>query len=58
MTDGHFMIKRTKHLPKSQREQQIIDAADQVLLGVGAQNLTIDKMVAHLDVAKGTVYKY
>ncbi|UEG51654.1 TetR/AcrR family transcriptional regulator [Mucilaginibacter daejeonensis] len=52
------MVKRTKHLPKSQREQQIIDAADRVLLEVGAQDLTIDKMVAHLDVAKGTIYKY
>lgn len=52
------MVTKTKHLPKSQREQQIIDAADRVLTEVGAHDFTIDKVVAHLDVAKGTIYKY
>ncbi|MVN91365.1 TetR/AcrR family transcriptional regulator [Mucilaginibacter aquatilis] len=52
------MVKRTKHLPKSQREQQIIDAADKVLEEFGAHDFTIDKMVSHLSVAKGTIYKY
>ncbi len=52
------MITGNKHLPKLQREQQIISAADRVLGEVGAHDFTIDKMLAHLDVAKGTIYKY
>lgn len=52
------MGTRTKHLPRSQREQQILNSADYVLRDVGAQYLTIDKIVAHLGVAKGTIYKY
>jgi AcrR family transcriptional regulator len=58
LTDSHFMEKRYKHFPKQDREQQIIDAADYVLRTVGAHDLTIDKIVAHLGVAKGTFYKY
>lgn len=49
---------RSRHLPKLDREQQIIIAADHVLRQVGAFNFTIDQVVAHLDVAKGTIYKY
>jgi len=58
MTDSHFMSTKTKHLPKLFREKQIVDAADHVLTSVGAQDFTIDKVVAHLGVAKGTIYKY
>ncbi|CAM3741447.1 TetR/AcrR family transcriptional regulator [Mucilaginibacter galii] len=58
MTISHLMGIKTKHLPKLHREQQIIDAADHVLTNAGAQNFTIDKVVAHLGVAKGTIYKY
>lgn len=47
-----------KHHPKLDREKQIIDAADHILTKVGAQDLTIDKIVAHMGVAKGTLYKY
>ncbi len=47
-----------KHHPKSDREKQIIDAADYILTKVGAQDLTMDKVVAHMGVAKGTLYKY
>jgi AcrR family transcriptional regulator len=52
------MAERYKHLNKLSREQQIIDAADQILKEVGAYNFTIDQVVARLDVAKGTIYKY
>jgi AcrR family transcriptional regulator len=52
------MVTGNKHLPKLQREQQIISAADRVLSEVGAHDFTIDKMVAHLGLAKGTIYKY
>ncbi|UEG52499.1 TetR/AcrR family transcriptional regulator [Mucilaginibacter daejeonensis] len=52
------MIAKHKHLPKATREQQIVDAADRVLLNVGVHDFTIDKMVTYLDVAKGTIYKY
>jgi len=58
MTVSHFMSKKTKHLPKLDREEQIIQAADHVLTNVGAHDFTIDKVVAHLGVAKGTIYKY
>lgn len=52
------MRVKNKHLPKPDREQQIINAADYVLTNVGARDFTIDKVVAHLGVAKGTIYKY
>lgn len=52
------MVTKTKHLSKLHREVQIIEAADHVLRNVGAQDLTMDKIVAHLGVAKGTIYKY
>jgi AcrR family transcriptional regulator len=58
MTGSHFMVTKTKHLPKLDREEQIIEAADHVLTNVGAHDFTIDKVVAHLGVAKGTIYKY
>ena len=58
MTISHFMGIKNKHLPKSDREEQIIEAADHVLTNVGAHDFTIDKVVAHLGVAKGTIYKY
>jgi len=52
------MITKSKHLPKLDREQQIIYAADIVLKEVGAHEFTIDRIVAYLGVAKGTIYKY
>ncbi|WP_460678528.1 TetR/AcrR family transcriptional regulator [Mucilaginibacter koreensis] len=52
------MGTKTKHFPKLHREQQIINAANDVLTSVGARDFTIDKVVAHLGLAKGTVYKY
>ncbi|QRR00120.1 TetR/AcrR family transcriptional regulator [Dyadobacter sandarakinus] len=48
----------SKHLSKPDREQQIVDAADQLLREVGVYDFTIDQVVAYLDVAKGTFYKY
>jgi AcrR family transcriptional regulator len=47
-----------KHLLKTDREQRIISAADYVLTNVGALDFTIDKVIAHLGIAKGTIYKY
>jgi AcrR family transcriptional regulator len=58
MTVSHFMDSKSKHLPKLHREQQIIEAADYVLNDVGAHEFTIDRIVANLGVAKGTIYKY
>jgi AcrR family transcriptional regulator len=52
------MIAKAKHFPKLDREQQIIKAADHVLKEVGAHDFTVDKIVAYLGVAKGTIYKY
>ena len=47
-----------KHFSKETREQQIIAASDFVLQEVGANNFTVDQVVEHLSIAKGTVYKY
>ncbi len=52
------MDTRYKHFSKPHREQQIIDAADYVLIQVGTHDFTIDRVVARLGVAKGTIYKY
>ncbi|PRX54859.1 TetR/AcrR family transcriptional regulator [Flagellimonas meridianipacifica] len=40
------------------KQKQIINAADSVLLEVGVIDFTVDKVVEHLGIAKGTVYKY
>ena len=58
MTNGQFMKANSKHLPKLDREQQIINAADHVLREVGAHDFTVDRIVEYLGVAKGTIYKY
>jgi AcrR family transcriptional regulator len=58
MTISQYMKAKSKHLPKLRREQQIINAADNVLRNVGAYDFTIDRIVADLGVAKGTIYKY
>lgn len=47
-----------KHFSKETREQQIIAASDFVLKEVGANNFTVDQVVEHLSIAKGTIYKY
>ncbi|WP_165877918.1 TetR/AcrR family transcriptional regulator [Pedobacter psychrotolerans] len=47
-----------KHLSKSLREQEIINAADYILTTVGVRDFTVDKVIGHLGVAKGTIYKY
>ena len=58
MTNSQFMVTGSKHLTAVQREQQIINAASNVLKNVGVKNFTIDKVIEYLDIAKGTVYKY
>ncbi len=40
------------------REEQIIDAAIEVILQLGVENLTMDKVVAKVSFSKGTVYKH
>ncbi len=40
------------------KQKQIINAADTVLLEVGVNDFTVDKVIEHLGIAKGTVYKY
>ncbi len=47
----------TKQSPES-RKEQIIAAADEVLIEVGLENFTIDQVVERAGIAKGTVYKY
>lgn len=58
VTNSQFMKISSKHLPKLDREQQIINAADTVLREVGAHDFTVDRIVDYLGVAKGTIYKY
>ena len=52
------MSPQKKHFTESTRKQQLITAADAVLLKEGVVDFTIDKVVDHLGVAKGTFYKY
>ncbi len=52
------MVTQRKHLDPSARREQIIAAADTVLLKEGVNDFTIDKVVDYLGIAKGTVYKY
>ena len=40
------------------REQEIIDAAIEVISELGVENLTMDKVVAKVSFSKGTVYKH
>jgi AcrR family transcriptional regulator len=47
----------TKQTPES-RKEQIITAADEILVEVGLENFTIDQVVERAGIAKGTVYKY
>ncbi|WP_299532541.1 TetR/AcrR family transcriptional regulator [Ulvibacterium sp.] len=59
MTNSQFkMVATKKHLKPASRREQIINAADLVLLDVGVKDFTIDKVVEYLGIAKGTVYKY
>ena len=47
-----------KHQTHEIRRKQILLAAEIVLLKDGLQNFTIDQVIAHALIAKGTVYKY
>ena len=40
------------------KQKQIVNAADTILLEVGVNEFTVDKVIEHLGIAKGTVYKY
>ena len=52
------MVSNRKLFKSVSRREQIINAADAVLLDVGVNDFTIDKVVEYLGIAKGTVYKY
>lgn len=47
--------RKTKFL---QREEQILQTAEQLLLESGEYDLTLDALARHLDLAKGTLYKH
>lgn len=51
-------MKNNKHQSPEIRKQQILLAAEIVLLKDGIQNFTIDQVIVHAQIAKGTVYKY
>jgi len=49
---------RTANLPKAERRQQILSAARDVFAKRGYHQATIDDVVAHAGVARGTFYLY
>lgn len=51
-------MKKNKHHSPETRKQQILLAAEIVLLKEGIENFTIDQVISHAQIAKGTVYKY
>jgi AcrR family transcriptional regulator len=51
-------MKNNKHQSPEIRKKQILLAAEIVLLKDGLQNFTIDQVIVHAQIAKGTVYKY
>lgn len=51
-------MKKKKHHSPETRRQQILLAAEIVLLKEGIDNFTIDQVISHAQIAKGTVYKY
>ncbi len=58
MTISQYMDETTRHRSPGTRKQQIIAAANTVLLEVGIERFTVDQVVAKAGIAKGTVYKY
>ncbi|MEM9676401.1 MAG: TetR/AcrR family transcriptional regulator [Bacteroidota bacterium] len=48
----------SKHQSAEMRRQQILSAADLVLIDVGIEDFTIDQVAVKANIAKGTVYKY
>ncbi len=52
------MSKGGKHVTPGTRKNQILAAADLVLIEVGIERLTIDLIVEKAGIAKGTVYNY
>lgn len=48
----------SKHQSAEMRRQQILSAADLVLINVGIDDFTIDQVAERANIAKGTVYKY
>jgi AcrR family transcriptional regulator len=48
----------SKHQSAEMRRQQIVSAADLVLIEVGVDDFTIDQVADRANIAKGTVYKY
>jgi AcrR family transcriptional regulator len=51
-------MKKNKHQSPESRKQQILLAAEIVLLKEGIEKFTIDQVILHAQIAKGTVYKY
>ena len=51
------MAKKRKDLSE-QRQHQILEAAEAVLLEVGIDRFTVDQVVSKAGIAKGTVYNY
>ena len=52
------MAPITSELHSMNRRQQILAAAETVLLERGIDNFTMDQVVQHAGIAKGTIYKY
>ena len=51
-------MKGRKRETPELRKQQIIAAADLVLLEVGIERFTVDQVIEKAGIAKGTVYNY
>ncbi|MGB3585730.1 MAG: TetR/AcrR family transcriptional regulator [Tunicatimonas sp.] len=48
----------SKHQSAEMRRQQILSAADLVLIDAGIEDFTIDQVAERANIAKGTIYKY
>jgi len=48
----------SKHQTAEMRRQQILSAADLVLIEVGIEDFTVDRVAEKAGIAKGTIYKY
>lgn len=48
----------SKHQSAEMRRQQILSAADLVLIDMGIDDFTIDQVASKANISKGTVYKY
>lgn len=50
--------RRRRVKPPDVRRDEILDATETVLLAEGAQNLKVDVVAEHADIAVGTIYRY